>query len=94
MTRPKFWYQLPYSIRETIADSSELKYDGYESSFADALHGVMCDPTYHRDNNEIVQRRYESITDEELKRMYLGQIEYLKRQVDEINLLLSGEGEA
>ena len=88
MNRPKEWYKLPYPIRESLADDCELKYDRYESSHAEALHELLCDPTYQDDNNKIVQRRYEGVSDAELEKMSTDRIECLQSQIEEIKAIL------
>jgi hypothetical protein len=89
MNRPKEWYELPYPIRESLADNCQLKYDPYESSHAESLHELLCYPTYQDDNNKIVQRRYEGLSDAELEKMSKNYIEYLKSQIEEIETMLS-----
>ncbi len=90
MNRPEKWYNLPYPIRETLADNCDLDYDCYEGSHPDSLHSLLCDPEYCCDNNKIVQSRYNGISDEELTRMCLDQIDLLQSQIDDINKLKSG----
>ncbi len=84
MKRPKNWYELPYPIRETLADSCELKYNGYDSSHAEALNDLLCNSKYWDTNNKIVQSQYEKITDERLTKIGLDQIKSLRSQIDEI----------
>jgi len=87
MNRPKQWYGLPYPIRESLADNCELKYDIYDSSHAEALHELLCD-VYEDDNNKIVQRRYEGLSDAELEKMGKDHIESLEFRIEEIKAML------
>ena len=88
MNRPKNWYELPYSLMETIADNCDLEYDPYESSHADALHGVLCDPTYNTKNNDIIQHRYENMSNTEVMMMVEGHIKGLKSQINKMEKLI------
>lgn len=89
MNRPKNWYELPYPICESIANDCELEYDSYESSHVEALDNLLCNPTYCRENSKIVQDRYESMTDSDIKKMAKGHIEGLQSRINEIEKMLN-----
>ena len=84
MNRPKKWCDLPYPIREAMAANTKLKYDPYESSRAEALDWLLCDPSYYDENNKRVQSRYESFSDNDLIEMAKNILESLNSQTEEI----------
>ena len=88
MTRPKLWYQLPAPLCERMATNANLEYDHYESSHADALDKLLNDPTYSTDNNEIVQKLYEGVTDEQLKTMAAEEVQAMRYKINAINNML------
>ena len=94
MNRPKKWNNLPGSLMEKIADSCELKYDAYESSHAEELHQLLCDPSYYDKNYTLVQSCYDNTTDEELKQMCLYEIENLECQINQLKQMLLPKCEA
>ena len=88
MIRPKNWWELPWAIREDLANRCELEFDLYESSHVEAVDDLLNDPKYYADNNKVVQYRYESMTDVELVEMAKGHISYLKVQIEDIEAML------
>jgi len=91
MNRPKKWYDLPYNLRLSMAENTELEYDSYESSRAEALDNLMCDPPYYDENNGRVQARYESFSDDDLKEMAKNILNSLNHQAEEITKFISGD---
>jgi hypothetical protein len=79
--RPQYWHELPYTIAERIAGDCELDYDGYESSYADALSTLMCN-SYDKNNLnwKIVQSRYQGINDDDLRALFVNVIEMLRSE--------------
>ena len=88
MTRPKLWHQLPFPLCERMGENSNLEYDHYESSHAEALHNVLCNPTYWDKNNKIIQKLYEGITDEQLKKMADEEVQTMRYRIEAINKML------
>lgn len=80
-SRPKFWYQLPGNIMESIADSCELDYDSYEGSFQDSLHSILCNPEITSRNGEMIQEKYESLSNQELFDIVANNLISLQNQV-------------
>ena len=90
MNRPKKWYNLPYNLGSAMAENTELEYDPYESSRAEALHNLINDPGYYDENNKRVQERYESFSDDDLKEMAKNILQSLNHQAEEITKFVSG----
>ncbi len=90
MNRPEKWNDLPYSLALAIAESTELEFDAWESSRAEALDLLMCYPPDYVKNNSKVQARYESYTDDDLKEMANNILNSLASQMEEITKLIKG----
>lgn len=88
MNRPKNWYELPYAIRENIAECCELDYCRYESSLVEAVDNLLNDPSYYPENNKTVQQRYESMTDADLMEIAKCHIRSLEYQIETIKTML------
>lgn len=86
--RPQLWSDLPYCLRERLAENCNLKYDGYESSRAEALSDLMNGIDY-RDNEKIVQNYYSELKDEDLSYHVRSQLNSLKSQSEELEKLLN-----
>ena len=77
-----------------VLRAERLKYDAYESSHAEELHQLLCDPTYYDKNYTLVQSCYDNTTDEELKQMCLYEIENLECQISQLKILIHSKCEA
>jgi hypothetical protein len=88
MKRPEFWDYLPGTIQESIVNSSELEYDSYEGSFAEAKESILNNPNKYYPNYKIVQDYYLSISDDELKRIVKVNINALENDVETLKQFL------
>lgn len=79
--KPKSWKELPGPVLESILWDIDLDYDSYESSKAEAVHELMCNPDCSHTNGMIVSAYWKALSDESFDWIVDNAIETLKRQL-------------
>ena len=86
------WNELPYRVREHLVGEAELEYDPYEGSSAEEEGKLLCgyydDFKSHR-NFEAVERVYNDLSPEAVKKLH---IDIAKRLQDEADQILARVG--
>ncbi len=70
MKRPEKWTGLPSALQKNLMHHDiELDYDCYDSSRVEAIENLLHNPEMWTTNFNIVQRYYESLSNEQLVEM-------------------------
>lgn len=84
--KPKDWQKCPYVILDTFLWNLDLDYDSYESSLADTIHSIHCNGSdgTSRQNIEMIEERWNALTEEEFSYMCKNCINSLESQIDQL----------
>lgn len=88
--KPKNWKNCPNAILEPFLWNLELNYDSYESSKAETIHQITCDPDSANDYNlGLIKGSWDAMTEEGFRNQAVSVMESLQNQIDNIKTFLS-----